>query len=1425
MATLEGSSIERSNPSRNPPVEDLFALKSVTGGRTNRYIALGNILRAAQLFGSSGGEIAKFTLQNSKEAISGVVMPSKYVPVAISDQPVRLRNPESAVQYLLTVWDSIVQAKYNDTQVESYKELSNSLRSLMIPNLPNPYDGTKNNTNAVILRGSAQTWQLRIDSYRPNSFKVIIAGDVPKKFITAPILKTLIPGGLAKKGNKAYEMSGGDSLTDPEKIIALVKFLHKNYPATVDADNATFAREVMKVEFDYSESKKGLASRGPAEGGQTVKAVEAQVVPIAGITIKVLQSVDELPDNTAPADVEGMWLSGRTVYLIADNLPNAKRVQEVLAHEAIGHALLEEMLGLKLMKELVRNVQNLEKTSNLVKEIAAKVDRTQPGLSPERRAKEIVANMAERGMYKIGLVQRVIQAIRNWLRNQGYTISFSDIDIIELLSFAENYFNIKGKVSFPSLKPAPAKAQAKTQAEINRERQQQKREKAVGYFSRDAEDKNTQEFDKRFEEDGFNNTPVTPSRSTKDLLLGGYKNAKETYKRAKEYPLLAASAMGGKVVRAITYARNKNVWFGSGLERADLALQKSLGLEGQLRDGEMKAVASIAVTNALHAGHIASEVIIRGALAFNNKTQMFQAIRRPFSMANVLLAKHDLIERIGLQRATNMVNKFFEAKRSRSIIDEYLVRTAEVEELRSRQDDPGQSFDQQVKLIADIDQAEKGLREINKARKKVNMNDEQMDFYGSLDTEHPELRTMMDNWTQVNDNMIDMMLFSKIISKKRAEALKQIKDYVPWYRIMDDMEDVHQESKSGAGGVKRMTNVGKEKRFEDTIVTRDIDDIVDNMLHNVAMITRNSMRNFAANRVAQEYATRNSKGQIAVFPDEGRIESTGAVRTNILVNGRRIIIEFKDPLIAEAVLGQENLNMPAVKTLSALANGLRRGVTIWPQFQIRQLFMDAPTAALVSGVKNPNAVWAGTFRGFIKALQSDDPVVDMLKSYGIGGYQSYTRTPEKEYKQKIGLLESNKFDQLMSTLDKIGDASDYAQRIAVYNRVLKETGDEMLALLQANNVIDFLKRGSGRIAQTLTKTVSFMNAYAQQIDILAMSIVGGRLTGKSRGAAIAQLAKTAAMFGVYAMLYSWAIGGEDDYEELDDQTKLRNLVIPKSLMQNIGINETLLIPIHTSASFIFKSIPELTYNAITKQGTDNEMDNTRLRKALARAAVDSLLGPNPVPTGIKPAVEVFLNKNFFTGGTVTPKGLEGLDAAEQYNASTSELGKVMSALTAGVLNPIEADHIVRGLFGTSGSAVQWMSNLFGEDRPTPRSKDNPLYGSFVSVEVGRGAEDLFYGFKEEADGVYKTYMKIMERGQFEKADKFFDDNVDMISAHDYVTGLGSALSQLNSEIRRVGESKEKSFTPDQRRAEITDLQRQKQEMLDNVMLMRKEAGM
>ena len=435
LATLEGKNIEQSNPMRRPPLGQWFALKSVTGGRTNRYIALGNILRAAQLFDKDGGEIAKFTLINGQE-LSGVVMPVKYEPVAVSEQPVRMRNADAAVQYTLAAWNEILRKKYDATQMEDYKDIADSLGQFMLPNLPSfaPYaENAKNSYTSKVVRGANNIWTLTLDGYRPTGFKLSISGDAPKKFVTS------IKGvALAKKKGGPYEMSGRDVIADPVKLISLIKNLHKHYPATVEADSGQLAREVMKVEFDDSEAKKGMFSRAIPEGGQSVEDVEAQIKAIKGINVKVVQSSDNLPDTAAPADVEGAWYSGNTVYLVADNLPNAQRVQEVLAHEAIGHAALEGMLGKDLMKVMVQNVQELEKTSKVVQGIAAQVDRTQPGLSAERRAKEIVAVMAERGMQN-SIIQRIIKAVRGWLRSSGFTLEFSDNDILALLQNAETF--------------------------------------------------------------------------------------------------------------------------------------------------------------------------------------------------------------------------------------------------------------------------------------------------------------------------------------------------------------------------------------------------------------------------------------------------------------------------------------------------------------------------------------------------------------------------------------------------------------------------------------------------------------------------------------------------------------------------------------------------------------------------------------------------------------------------------------------------------------------------------------------------------------------------------------------------------------------------------------------------------------------------
>lgn len=908
------------------------------------------------------------------------------------------------------------------------------------------------------------------------------------------------------------------------------------------------------------------------------------------------------------------------------------------------------------------------------------------------------------------------------------------------------------------------------------------------------------------------NTPLHPSSEVADAFMGSVQKGKKIYTRVKENPMMAVPAMVSKLDRATTHVRNKNIWYGSGLEQSDFAKYN-----GQLRTGQGDAIASVAVTNAIHAGHVGTQVLIQGQLEYNDKTQMFQAAKSDKSMANVIKLKSKLMERIGDQEATDLINGYFEAKRSRSIINEYLNREA--------------AYEMAVEQGEDQATAAKNLKNIEVARQKVNMDDEQIDDFIAMDKKFPELRQMMDNWTAVNHNMLDNMVFSGVISKRRAKELKAIEDYVPWYRIMDEQTDINQPT---GGVVRGLTNVAQDKKFKKGEVTRDIDDIVDNMIHNVMMMTRNSMRNYAANRVVMEYGTRNDKGKLKVFATEG-VDSDG-VRFNVIVNGRRVIVQIKDPLIAESVIGMENIEIPMNKILATMANGLRRTITFSGVFQVKQLFMDAPTAAWVSGLKNPFAVWGSTFSSFLQSLRKDDPIVKMLKSYGIGGFQSTSRTPEKELKLEIGLLNHSAFAKAIKFLDHVGDSSDYAQRRAIYKRVMKETsktgnwkdGDQLQALLQANNVIDFLKHGSGQTAQFLTRTVSFMNAYAQQIDVLAQTLAGGGLKGKDRKKGLERMAITGGLLAATTLLYCFAVGADDDYQELDDQTKLRNLYIPGSKK---AFGHAVLLPMHTSASFFFKAIPELIYNKVMNQGTKNEMDNTRLRTALKDAAIDSLVGPNAIPTGAKPFIEIGLNHSFFTGGQLTPKGMENLEAAEQYSAATSELGKVISALTSvpgtdkRVLNPIESDHLMRSLFGSVAAMSMWGSNLMAGDRPEGRVKDIPIIGQFVAPEVPRRNEAMFYDFKDRSDEKYNTYMKLLERDKIDEADKYLDKNMGLVAAHDYVTAMDSGLKEINKQIRSVGETRDPSYSKSERRKDITDLQNTKKDILEDIGSMRKDSGL
>ncbi|HEY9101092.1 JAB domain-containing protein [Chitinimonas sp.] len=163
-----------------------------------------------------------------------------------------------------------------------------------------------------------------------------------------------------------------------------------------------------------------------------------------GDIVKVVQSEHDLPDalqaQIKPGGNEGIYWSGNTgrledarVWLVADHLPSLKRANEVLSHELIGHYAQERLVDGKEFTRALNSIEKMEAAgSKLVKELALRVDSTQPKLrqeAPRTRTKEILAQAVETGAYKKSptlarLVADMSRAVKAGLRKLGFRHSW-----------------------------------------------------------------------------------------------------------------------------------------------------------------------------------------------------------------------------------------------------------------------------------------------------------------------------------------------------------------------------------------------------------------------------------------------------------------------------------------------------------------------------------------------------------------------------------------------------------------------------------------------------------------------------------------------------------------------------------------------------------------------------------------------------------------------------------------------------------------------------------------------------------------------------------------------------------------------------------------------------------------------------------------
>ena len=586
---------------------------------------------------------------------------------------------------------------------------------------------------------------------------------------------------------------------------------------------------------------------------------------------------------------------------------------------------------------------------------------------------------------------------------------------------------------------------------------------------------------------------------------------------------------------------------------------------------------------------------------------------------------------------------------------------------------------------------------------------------------------------------------------------------------------------------------------------RRIDDFLDNLSRNTATAIQGGMKNIAAQRVIRDSLTMGVASEVQPDKDGKKPRNTVQIR----VDGKDRYFVIVDPFLYTAMvtLGQNQdpiIQSKAIGYASIPARLLRELVTRDPAFMARNMMRDTLSAWVTSG------------RNYIPVIDSAKGVIDVLKgsdssealqNAGVFGGYDFAGTPKDMAKyirsrskrdHPSGVMEkaASPFKKLWDATTFATNVSEAATRVAVYQNVLKATGNEAQAVFEALEVLNFNRRGASPFIRAALPLIPFLNARIQGLDVLYRSSVNKEVANPN-ATKKAFLAKAALIIGV-SSLYQMMIREEDCWKNANQMTRDLHWFIP------IPGGPCLKIPTPFEVGFLFKTIPERIQSYALGDDTGKDLKDSVYRNITGTFAVAP-------PQAIVPIMETVTNYSLFTGKEVVPTYMQGLDPDYQRFQTTSSfaiaLGEELN------MSPIKIDHWIKGYTGTLGSyALSVGSNMINRfqpsDQPMPPNKEwynLPMVRSFFQDPDGRGTVTQFYELNEMVKQAVNTLSKAVSEGDVKKITSISKDRANLLALEETMKSIRQSLK----EVRQIKNIVMKSqLPPDEKRKRLALIRQQ-----------------
>jgi hypothetical protein len=263
----------------------------------------------------------------------------------------------------------------------------------------------------------------------------------------------------------------------------------------------------------------------------------------------------------------------------------------------------------------------------------------------------------------------------------------------------------------------------------------------------------------------------------------------------------------------------------------------------------------------------------------------------------------------------------------------------------------------------------------------------------------------------------------------------------------------------------------------------------------------------------------------------------------------------------------------------------------------------------------------------------------------------------------------------------------------------------------------------------------------------------------------------------------------------------------------------LAIPLRMDLFTFPKILTEHTYLLMTDKGYE---DSRKMKDSLTNALANAVFSPTLVPQAVKPLVEVGINYDFFQGRPLVGTFQKQLELERQFTDSTSELGKILG--NTGFVSPIAADHLIRGMFGSVGGLVLYITNpILHSDPEVPRPslgfKDAlaalPGTSGFVSREYETALKTDFYVLRDEVAKVVNTINDMKTRSP-DDIDNYLEkegveERYGLKGGINKITGKLSKIRKAITQITNDG-----SMSSDEKHEAIMDLKKTERELLEGI---------